>query len=319
MISPRFFVLAAAVSAALALPTGNVTLSRRDYREPDNPGCISSIPEGYDPSVIDTIYIIGAELGISETVMLATYETCYQETRCWNLGCGDADSLGVFQQRPAYGWGTPEQITNVDYSTRKFLEVAIPLAAANPGFTPNQVAQGVQNAEYGDHYGKHLELAKSFIQEAAARTGVKWNGLGGGSPAPPPPSGGGQSSGGGGGGCSAKVTAQPGDSCWAIATARGMEVGAFIAANPGLDSGCSNLQAGQEYCVSGGGGGSAPAPPPPSGGGGSGGCEKITVQPGDSCWSIANYRGIDVGAFISKNPGLDAGCSNLQAGQEYCI
>ena len=41
-----------------------------------------------------------------------------------NLGhLGDAndhDSLGLFQQRPSSGWGTPEQITNPEYSTMAF-------------------------------------------------------------------------------------------------------------------------------------------------------------------------------------------------------
>ncbi|KAH7096516.1 hypothetical protein BKA62DRAFT_719345 [Auriculariales sp. MPI-PUGE-AT-0066] len=39
----------------------------------------------------------------------------------------------------------------------------------------------------------------------------------------------------------------------------------------------------------------------------------------DSCWAIANAHGIDVGTFLSKNPSVDAGCSNLQVGVAYCV
>ena len=42
--------------------------------------------------------------------------TSMQESQLKNLGdLGDAndhDSLGLFQQRPSSGWGTPEQVTN---------------------------------------------------------------------------------------------------------------------------------------------------------------------------------------------------------------
>ncbi|KAH7050006.1 hypothetical protein BKA62DRAFT_739229 [Auriculariales sp. MPI-PUGE-AT-0066] len=64
-------------------------------------------------------------------------------------------------------------------------------------------------------------------------------------------------------------------------------------------------------------GGTSPAPqnpaPAPSG------CTSVTAVAGDSCWAIANAHGIDVGTFLSKNPSVDAGCSNLQVGVAYCV
>ena len=40
-----------------------------------------------------------------------------QESKVRNITYGDRDSLGLFQQRPSQGWGTPEQILNPEYST----------------------------------------------------------------------------------------------------------------------------------------------------------------------------------------------------------
>ena len=54
--------------------------------------------------------------------------TARAESGIRNLAYGDADSLGVFQQRPSQGWGTAEQVRNVAYATTSFLKrlVAIP-------------------------------------------------------------------------------------------------------------------------------------------------------------------------------------------------
>lgn len=46
----------------------------------------------------------------------------------------DYDSLGWFQQRPAAGWGTPEQITDPEYALAAFLDAA--WDAGPPGGPP---------------------------------------------------------------------------------------------------------------------------------------------------------------------------------------
>lgn len=54
--------------------------------------------------------------------------TARQESGIRNLPYGDRDSLGVFQQRPSQGWGTPAQILDVNHATTAFLThlVAVP-------------------------------------------------------------------------------------------------------------------------------------------------------------------------------------------------
>src|SRR5215213_4622525 len=53
------------------------------------------------------------------TIALAT---AMQESRLRNLDYGDRDSLGLFQQRPSQGWGTPEQVRDPVYAAGKFYD-----------------------------------------------------------------------------------------------------------------------------------------------------------------------------------------------------
>ena len=43
-----------------------------------------------------------------------------QESRLHNLAYGDRDSLGLFQQRPSQGWGSPAQILDPRFAATAF-------------------------------------------------------------------------------------------------------------------------------------------------------------------------------------------------------
>lgn len=90
--------------------------------------------------------------------------TAYQESWLKNLKHPvDADSLGLFQQRPSQGWGTPRQLVNPDYSTSKFLNSLKkvpnwqhkPLAAA---------AQDVQGSAYPDRYARWEQMSADLVR-----------------------------------------------------------------------------------------------------------------------------------------------------------
>jgi LysM repeat protein len=131
--------------------------------------------------------------------------------------------------------------------------------------------------------------------------------------APPAPAG-------GGGGASGSVVVQPGDTCGKIASARSTTVAAIMAANPGINAGCTNLQPGQTLNLGGAvgaGGGSAPAPAPappaPPANGGSGkppGAQFITgpCNSDEQCNSgCCGFRtGKCAGAIIAQE--RDGGC-----------
>jgi len=46
--------------------------------------------------------------------------TAMQESSLRNIGFGDRDSVGLFQQRPSAHWGTKAEIMRPDYSIKAF-------------------------------------------------------------------------------------------------------------------------------------------------------------------------------------------------------
>ncbi|MCM3662333.1 hypothetical protein M3148_15240 [Georgenia satyanarayanai] len=98
------------------------------------------------------------------TIALAT---AVQESKLRNIDYGDRDSLGLFQQRPSQGWGTPEQVTDPVYATNAFLDGLVQV----PGYTElpvTEAAQTVQRSGYPEAYADHEPEGRAF---ASALTG----------------------------------------------------------------------------------------------------------------------------------------------------
>ena len=92
-----------------------------------------------------------------------------------NVRYGDRDSLGLFQQRPSTGWGTPDQILDPRFAatafyggphnpnagrTRGLLDI--------PGWTSmtvTQAAQAVQISAYPDAYAKWEASARAWLAQ----------------------------------------------------------------------------------------------------------------------------------------------------------
>ncbi|GIE93921.1 C40 family peptidase [Paractinoplanes rishiriensis] len=109
---------------------------------------------------------VGQRMGVPPRGWVIAVATALQESNLINLGDlgarNDHDSLGLFQQRPSQGWGTPAQIMNPDYAATTFYErlrrvprwQTLPLTDA---------AQAVQRSAYGDAYSKHEAWAASIV------------------------------------------------------------------------------------------------------------------------------------------------------------
>ncbi|RAO29655.1 hypothetical protein PSN13_04853 [Micromonospora saelicesensis] len=159
----------ALASSGAALVAIGIGVSQAASGEPAQAAC-SSIPSSADDAVLTTVYRVATGLSANERVLLAGFEAGWVESRMNNLPCGDSDSLGVFQQRPSQGWGTPAQILNVSYAANSFFVRAIPLAAANPGWSAGQVAQGVQRSAFPDRYDAAQATAQALIARARELT-----------------------------------------------------------------------------------------------------------------------------------------------------
>ncbi|MGW0362319.1 hypothetical protein [Streptomyces sp. NPDC002990] len=101
-----------------------------------------------------TIAAVGISKGLPDRAVTIALATAMQESALRNLDHGDRDSLGLFQQRPSQGWGTPEQITDPVYSAAIFYDHLVEV----PGYSrlPLTVAaQKVQRSGYPQAYAKH--------------------------------------------------------------------------------------------------------------------------------------------------------------------
>lgn len=94
--------------------------------------------------------------------------TSLQESKLYNLGhlgaYNDHDSQGLFQQRPSSGWGTPDQITDPDYSATAFFN-ALKNVDGWQGLPLTQAAQTVQVSAYPFAYAQWEDQAADIVQQ----------------------------------------------------------------------------------------------------------------------------------------------------------
>ncbi|MET9244914.1 C40 family peptidase [Nonomuraea sp. NPDC003709] len=92
--------------------------------------------------------------------------TTLQESKLRNLRNGHLDSLGLFQQRPSQGWGTPEQILDPRYATGTFYDhlVKVPRWEQLP---LTQAAQAVQRSAAPSSYAQWEPLAQRTVDALA--------------------------------------------------------------------------------------------------------------------------------------------------------
>ncbi|OEU86262.1 hypothetical protein DB35_15170 [Streptomyces abyssalis] len=126
-----------------------------------------AVPPDFDAAIINTVHDVATQRGVNDKVMLAAFEAGWVESHMNNLNCGDRDSLGVFQQRPSAGWGTPEQIMDPVYATNAFLDQAIPNDQEDPSMTAGQLAQSVQRSAFPERYDQSEAKAREMIDTAA--------------------------------------------------------------------------------------------------------------------------------------------------------
>ena len=98
--------------------------------------------------------------------------TSMQESGLLDLGYGDADSLGLFQQRPSCGWGTASQILHPAYAADAFLKALHGYETRDPAWARQplwQSAQGVQASGYPTAYAKWEAQAAHLVSTIAKK------------------------------------------------------------------------------------------------------------------------------------------------------
>lgn len=113
------------------------------------------------------ITAVGTARDLPERAVTIALATALQESGLRNIRHGDRDSLGLFQQRPSQGWGTPKEIMDPAYAAGRFYDHLVKVR--NYTELPLTVAaQRVQRSGFPQAYAKH-ETDATLL--AAALTG----------------------------------------------------------------------------------------------------------------------------------------------------
>ena len=73
-------------------------------------------------AIAATIAGVAHQQALPFRAVTVAYAAAMQESKMHNLGYGDRDSVGVFQQRPSEGWGPASKLRNPVFATTKFFE-----------------------------------------------------------------------------------------------------------------------------------------------------------------------------------------------------
>lgn len=192
MVSPRgprrrWTLLGVLVAVALpvvviGIPAGILTVivgGTTEEAAADTPGCVdpnletAMVATDLSEEQLQNAATIIAEGKAAEVPAygwVVALATAMQESQLVNLDHGDRDSLGLFQQRPSSGWGSPAQIRDPVLSARAFYGVAD--HTNNPGLlqirnweslSVTEAAQAVQRSAFPNAYAKWEVLARTLV------------------------------------------------------------------------------------------------------------------------------------------------------------
>jgi cell wall-associated NlpC family hydrolase len=118
-----------------------------------------------------TIIGVARDMGAPPRAWLIALATAMQESTLRNINYGDRDSLGLFQQRPSQGWGSPAQVTDPVYATRIFIERLLEVPAWET-MPVTVAAQTVQRSAFPDAYAKWEGLAAELVPEGVTGAAI---------------------------------------------------------------------------------------------------------------------------------------------------
>ncbi len=118
-----------------------------------------------------TIAAVGLRRDLPRRAVTVALATALQESKLRNLGHGDRDSLGLFQQRPSQGWGDPDQLNDPRYASAAFYNRLVRVRGWQK-MRITDAAQAVQRSAHPEAYQKWASeadiLAKALAGESPA-------------------------------------------------------------------------------------------------------------------------------------------------------
>ncbi len=128
----------------------------------------SFTPTAEQKANAEQIIQTGEQMNLPPRAQVIAVATSLQETHLNNYGhlgdTNDHDSLGLFQQRPSSGWGSPDQLTDPDYASHAFYTQLKDV----PGYDTmplTDAAQTVQVSAYPHAYAKWEKMAADLVNQ----------------------------------------------------------------------------------------------------------------------------------------------------------
>jgi hypothetical protein len=100
------------------------------------------------------------------TIALAT---ALQESKLVNVEYGDRDSVGLFQQRPSQGWGSPSQILDPRYSASRFFDALVKVR----NWEKRKLTEAAQAVQASGHPTAYQQWEDQATVLSAAFTGAE--------------------------------------------------------------------------------------------------------------------------------------------------
>lgn len=185
-----------AVSLTLTgIVVATILLLTRPARSPAISTCMAEPGPGAAPVTLtpeqsqnaSIIAAVALKMGLPDHAVTVALATAMQESRLRDLHYGDRDSLGLFQQRPSQGWGTPSEILDPEYAVGAFYGRLVQV----PGWATMAVtdaAQAVQQSASPAAYARWEQQARTvaiaLTGEAPAAFGCRLAGFAGTAPLP---------------------------------------------------------------------------------------------------------------------------------------
>jgi murein DD-endopeptidase MepM/ murein hydrolase activator NlpD len=114
---------------------------------------------------------VGASLQIPPRGWVIAVATAMQESSLIDTPGGDDDSVGLFQQRPSQGWGSPAQLLDPQYAATKFYQKLQTISGWQT-MPLTEAAQQVQRSAYPDAYAKWEADATQLVTALAGPAGL---------------------------------------------------------------------------------------------------------------------------------------------------
>jgi hypothetical protein len=115
------------------------------------------------------ITAIAVRRGLPARAASIALATAYQESDLYNVEYGDRDSVGLFQQRPSQGWGSPDEILDPVYSTNAFYDALVEVEGYE-SMDITVAAQEVQRSAFPNAYANHEDNARAIASALAGHS-----------------------------------------------------------------------------------------------------------------------------------------------------